>query len=411
MRLEGFRPQQAIEASATRTDLLHRRWRSWARFTADASGRVDLRTQAPGSGTYKGASPMGLFWSMELLPDQEPKEPWRSVMDGVPVHIEARAVNGNERAQIEVQRNFAAPDVTLENVREGGVVGSLFTPPGPGPHPAMIVLAGSSGGINAPLAALLASHGYAALALGYFRMDGLPSYLANIPLEYFETAIAWLRDRPNVRGDFLGVAGASRGGELSLLLGATFPEISAVVAYVPSGVIHGGHARSESGEWLKTAAWTHKGTTLAYLDQDNTSSDWQCVDWGQPPVALTPIFESCLKDRAAVRRSMIPVERINGPVLMISGTDDQMWPSTRMSELAVSRLKRKRHPFPYPHLRYEGAGHLIYQPFGPTTVRNSVHPVDGTDFAFGGSAEADAEAAVDSWPKILEFLSEAASGR
>ncbi len=240
MRLKGFRPQQVIEVCATRTDLSNRRWRSWARFIADGSGRVDFGTQAPCSGTYNGASPMGLFWSMELLPDQESKEPWRSVMDGAPVHIEARAATGSERAEIEVARNFVAPGVTLENVRHNGVVGSLFAPPGPGPHPAMIVLAGSSGGINAPLAALLASHGFAALALGYFRMDGLPSYLTNIPLEYFETAIAWLRDRPNVRGDFLGVTGASRGGELSLLLGATFPEIRAVVAYVPSGVTHNG---------------------------------------------------------------------------------------------------------------------------------------------------------------------------
>ncbi len=88
-----------------------------------------------------------------------------------------------------------------------------------------------------------------------------------------------------------------------------------------------------------------------------------------------------------------------------------MRPSTEMSELAVSRLKRKRHPFPCQHLRYEGAGHRIYQPFGPTTLRNAEHPVAGTDFAFGRSAEADAEAAADSWPKILEFLSEAASSR
>ena len=83
MRLKGFRPQQAIEVCATGTDLSNRRWRSLARFIADGSGRVDLRTQAPRSGTYQGAAPIGLFWSMELLVDQEPKEPWRRVMDGI----------------------------------------------------------------------------------------------------------------------------------------------------------------------------------------------------------------------------------------------------------------------------------------------------------------------------------------
>jgi len=44
------------------------------------------------------------------------------------------------------------------------------------------------------------------------------------PLEYFAKAIAWMRNHPAVTSDKLAVIGASRGGELALLLGATFPK-------------------------------------------------------------------------------------------------------------------------------------------------------------------------------------------
>ena len=51
----------------------------------------------------------------------------------------------------------------------------------------------------------------------------------------------------------------------------------------------------------------------------------------------------------------IPVERINGPVMLISGTDDQVWPATVLSEFAVRRLRAHSHPFAVEHLVYEGA--------------------------------------------------------
>ena len=45
----------------------------------------------------------------------------------------------------------------------------------------------------------------------------------------------------------------------------------------------------------------------------------------------------------------------------------------------------------------------------PTTLRYSAHPVSGADYAFSGSAEADAQACAGAWPKVLAFLDEAAA--
>jgi len=51
------------------------------------------------------------------------------------------------------------------------------------------------------------------LALACFRAEQLPESLAEIPLEYFETAIRWLRRNVAVSGRPLGVMGTSRGGD------------------------------------------------------------------------------------------------------------------------------------------------------------------------------------------------------
>ena len=245
--LEGFPPNGIVKVVSRRRDLMNNAWRGWARFRADSRGMIDVTTQTPVEGSYCCASPMGLFWSMELVEQRRPDDPIRDITKPIAVRLEARALDGNGAAETEIRRRLAAPGVTDRQLRESGKVGRLFLPPGDGPHPAMIVLSGSSGGINLPVSALLASHGYAALALGYFAMEGLPPTLDAIPLEYFGEAIAWLRRQAEVRDDAVGVTGTSRGGELALLLGATFPEIRAVVAYVPSGVIHSGLTRSSDG--------------------------------------------------------------------------------------------------------------------------------------------------------------------
>jgi IS5 family transposase len=51
-------------------------------------------------------------------------------------------------------------------------------------------------------------------------------------------------------------------------------------------------------------------------------------------VPFTPFYRSQLRDPLAVEHATIPVEKIRGPVQLVSGMDDQMWPS---SDLAKTR--------------------------------------------------------------------------
>ncbi|MFH0887335.1 MAG: acyl-CoA thioesterase/BAAT N-terminal domain-containing protein, partial [bacterium] len=79
-------------------------------------------------------------------------------------------------------------NIFRQQVSEDGLVGALFYPKDEGPHPVIIVLGGTDGGLSEARGSFPASHGYAVLSLAYFGIDPLPKSLAEIPLEYLEKA-------------------------------------------------------------------------------------------------------------------------------------------------------------------------------------------------------------------------------
>ncbi len=289
-------------------------------------------------------------------------------------------------------------------VRGGGLVGTLFLPFNSAPRAAVLALGGAGGGLSEGAAETFASEGFPALALAYFGLDGLPRELVEIPLEYFEGAIAWLRRHPMVGPGRVAVVGNSKGGELALLLGATYPrDVGAVVGYAPSAVVWQGipydrevYYGGPRSPWslrrraVPFVAWARPGVAEMVRITSSLLED--------RPIGTRAFYERALRDETAVAAARIPVERIEGPVLLISGTDDRLWPSTRLSEMAIERLEANEHPFPHEHLRYEGAGHMIappgYEPAVSWTNR----------FELGGSREADEFANADSWPRVLGFL-------
>lgn len=290
IRLTGFTPRALVEVSAEMTGREGARWLSRARFQGEDDGAIDLAARAPVDGSYTSLSPMGLLWSMQLQSGGPDTATAYDVMSPLSVSLAASDPSGRT-ATTTIKRRVAGAGVARHEVRERGLVGVLFLPPGNGPFPAVVSLSGSGGGVNEPRAALLASHGFATLALGYFNMPGLPPALKEIPLEYFASAMAWLLERPEVRPGFVGVLGNSCGGELALLLGANFPVVSAVVAIVPQAYADGASFP------LSGAGWTLRDHPIPYLG------------------AKVPKGES-RADPA------IPVERIRGPILFISGQDD-----------------------------------------------------------------------------------------
>ena len=290
------------------------------------------------------------------------------------------------------------PGIQTIQVRDDGLVGTFYLPSRPPPWPAVIAVGGSSPGIFGLPGLMFASEGIASLGLAYFGMAGLPKTFERIPLEYFEAAIRWLERRTDVRSDAIAVAGASRGGELALLLAATYPQFKAAISWVGSGLVYGGVVAMGAAP---VAGWTRNGVDLPFAEFVPSA-----VKMDAPPVRLTPGFLFGLEDREAVAAAEIPVERINGPVLLISGTDDAVWPATVLSDFAIRRLRAHNHPHRVEHLAYEGAGHVIGPPVPGLgfNMTHAVHPILGVDFEFGGTPAKNTAASLDSWQRIVKCL-------
>ncbi|XAH25394.1 acyl-CoA thioesterase/bile acid-CoA:amino acid N-acyltransferase family protein [Xylophilus sp. GW821-FHT01B05] len=384
-------------------------WRSAASFRADAQGRVDLQCDAPLAGSYAGVDAMGLIWSQ--APEQA----------GAPREVFAAEPAAALTTEVTVQRagatawqgplvqRLAAAGVTRREVREEGLVGTLFLPSGPGPHPAVLVLNGSGGGINEPRAALYASHGYAALALGYFKAPGRSDYISDTHLEYFETALAWMHRTLRPLHGFVALSGQSRGGELVLLLGSLFPEqVSAVIGYVPGAVVHSAQNACNPATGREGPAWIFRGQPLPHLWENNRTATWAPWDEGPQPRRHANALLTALQDPDAVERARIRVENIRGPVLLLSATDDGSWPSSLYSRMVTERLAQFQHPHAVEHLDFEGAGHSIVFPYVPTTQLVYAHPVSKRLSTTGGAPAANAHADESSWQGVLRFLELAA---
>ncbi|WP_415379857.1 acyl-CoA thioester hydrolase/BAAT C-terminal domain-containing protein [Halosimplex sp. TS25] len=291
--------------------------------------------------------------------------------------------------------------VSGETVRTETVTGRRYRGLGPGPHQGVLVLhgGGGAGGYERGYAALLAEHGYTALCVEYFGAPGVPDVLERIPLETFGAAARWLRGRPDVCDAPVGVVGFSRGGEAALLSGSHFDAFGAVVAYVPSCYAFPAPAWMD-GVAEGRAAWTLDGEPVPFLPIDEHVTDADGIDaplGEEPPNAATLALDRSTAEQR--ERAAIPVEDIDGPVLLVSGGRDTVWPATAFSERVVHRLEANDHPYSVEHRSYSDAGHAIRVPyrFDESDDRADEHWLGGTN-------EANARAAADAWRRTLETL-------
>ena len=263
------------------------------------------------------------------------------------------------------------------------------------------MLGGSDGGFrwSEPVAAALATRGFTALALAYFGADGLPSSLTGVRIDAIVGALRELRRAADGRCGPTGILGRSRGGELALQVAAVCAEPTAVVACSASCVRWVGF---NPGGGDAGAAWTLHGVALPYLSPTDAPRQGASE---VAALALTTSFLDALHDRDRVRDAAIPVERILGPILVLSGQDDRMWPAAVFGEMTMRRLDERGHPYAHQHVVYPDAGHSVGDlPRSHRETVTVVHPLDGQRYLLGGTPAGNQAAARDAWRRLVHFF-------
>ncbi|HZG80097.1 MAG TPA: acyl-CoA thioesterase/bile acid-CoA:amino acid N-acyltransferase family protein [Brevibacillus sp.] len=404
IKLTGFQPGAPVTIRATDSGMLGGELEatSYAVFVADRDGNIDPATQAPTEGTYSDPDPMGLFWSMKV---SKLRFHLSNQLEQVPCFPRSGAVTftaevaGEVVARAELTRFFLSPEVETRDILENGIVGRFFATPQSlsSDCPILITLSGSEGGLHtsSQFAALYASHGYPALALAYYNLEHLPQEIRNIPLEYAQKAMEWIKGQPFFRSRKIVVFGRSKGAELALVLGATFPQIGGVIASSPTSTVCIGSSTAEHAPdvYCPQSSWSYQGKPLPFIPL----TEEQCLEFQKnlkEGKRVDAIHGACFSNQTMLEHASIPVEKINGPLLLISSDDDHWWPASRHCKRMVQRLAEHDFPHSCLHLDYQDVGHGIRFPYVPTTnLRMN-----------GGTAKNNAHAAKDSWHHILAFL-------
>ncbi|WP_135851284.1 alpha/beta fold hydrolase [Halorussus salinus] len=302
--------------------------------------------------------------------------------------------------------------VPTRDVRRENLTGTLFAGLGRGPHPGVLVVHGSGGGggYERRYARRLAHHGYTAFCVEYFDAPGRPDALDRIPLSYFGRAVEWLLGQSETDGQRVGAVGFSRGGEAAMLTGAHFEGVGAVVAYSASGYAFPAPTWMPGVE-VEGPAWTRDGDPVPYLPVDELVEEEQdgfedVVENEDVDASTSAVANATDEQR---RRATIPVERIDGPVLLVSGGEDAIWPSADLSRVATDRLDASDHSWRYDLLVHPDAGHAIRTPYrsgggSAPEEASAAGPDPDADHRLGGTRRANARAAAEAWRVALDYL-------
>jgi len=225
----------------------------------------------------------------------------------------------------------------------------------------VIVMSGSNGGMSLTEkeARFYHRNGIPALALALFKTRQTQKDLDRVPVEYVEKAIAWLKKHGYQR---IAIDGTSKGSELALLAGSMFPDITCVIARVPSyfvseGLCVKGLSKGPSG----TSCWSYRRKELPF-------APYRARKFNMLKMLLKEKEFHILtfnRGKKVTPETIIPVEKINGPVLLISSRHDEVWESYKSGCIMEKRLTKAKFPFTHKHIAFPYLSHAMLTDFMP----------------------------------------------
>jgi uncharacterized protein len=241
-----------------------------------------------------------------------------------------------------------------QEIRQSNLVANFIYLKDSNRLPLVITMAGSGGGfLPDKEMQTLALHGYAVLSVAYFKAEGLPTKLENIPLEYFGNAIKWVSSHQTVDTSKIVLLGVSRGAELALLVASYYPQIKGVIAYAPGCFVLPNAVDTEDSI-ATCSSWTWQGEPLSFAPlkvlQENNH---EVINYRH---YIEPLLKNPDKEAYSIK-----VENAKCSVLLLSGEDDQTWPSAEMADIIEQRLKSKQYPYQVRNVSFPDAGHWLLQ--------------------------------------------------
>ncbi|XP_076058756.1 acyl-coenzyme A thioesterase 1-like [Oratosquilla oratoria] len=257
MHVEGLGNGERVTFQLSTRDGEDMEFSSFAYYVASPEGTVSNMTDFSVGGRYQGVFPAGLQSSMMTTPEVYSDKPilkykrlgktnveipLKYTLTVLPGHLTEEELYSERRlpkplATTTFSRTFMAPGVRRIPLEGREIEGTLFLPAEPGPHPAVVDIFGTDGGLIEHRAAMLASRGFASLGLAFMDYKNLPRRPASLPLEYFDGAINYLTDHEECQKDSVGILGSSKGSDMAIILASRRKEVKAIVTINGASVV------------------------------------------------------------------------------------------------------------------------------------------------------------------------------
>ncbi|OJJ19239.1 hypothetical protein BKI52_20725 [marine bacterium AO1-C] len=267
----------------------------------------------------------------------------------------------------------------------------------------LITLSGFEGG-HLPEKSLraLANQGYDILSLAYSAPPpGLPNAFVEIPIEYLAKAVNWLKNQNKYKKHKIVLLGVSKGAELALLYGSYYQNIDGIIAYSPSYVLLPALSSSKSSR-PNRSPWSYQYKPLPFIPVKK-------VDVNTKTVIYKDYIAPWLSDMKVFKQARIPVERINCPMLLLAGQNDQMWDAAKMSQLIQYKMEASFKPHKITQVVFKNAGHRFFGfgealPEYTSTAWEKKLDNQSLRFMLGGTKEGNHKAMVEGQKQVMKFL-------
>ena len=208
------------------------------------------------------------------------------------------------------------------------------------------------GGSGAPKDRVIASGkflvdaGYSVMFLGYYLWEDQPKIVSEIPIDYVEKAVKWIKEYTHDPNTKIGMTGISQGAQYTLAAASLIPDISSIAVASPFDYVMEGN----------TPSFGRTGhSTYTYHENELPYTPWELLGKNKLKLffdlksdknyGLGRMMRYGYDKNGVDERSGIAVENMHANVLLLASRNDDCWPSDEAVVRIENRLKSADYPY------------------------------------------------------------------